>query len=131
MSKTLMLALALLCSTAWLAAQTQYPSSSQTGSSQSTTSSGQTSIEGCLQGSNGSFTLTDSSGTTYQVQGDTSTLSKHVGHEVRLTGSASASSSAGSSSTASSSGMSQTGSQQTFTVEKVKHVSEHCKNMSK
>src|SRR5882724_9490552 len=50
MSRMVMLALALLLSTAWLQAQNQYPPS---GSSQNKHSSGQTSIEGCLQGSNG------------------------------------------------------------------------------
>ena len=48
MPKTLMLALALLLSTAWLAAQSQYP---QTGSSQSGTAA-QTTIQGCFEESN-------------------------------------------------------------------------------
>src|SRR5438046_1404718 len=69
--------------TAWLQAQ-QYPpdTSKQTGSSQNK-------VEGCLQGSDGNFTLSDSSGTTYQLQGDTAKLSEHVGHEVQITGSTS------------------------------------------
>jgi hypothetical protein len=61
--------------------------------SQSQTSAGQTSVEGCLQGSDGNFTLADSSGTTYQLNGDTSKLSKHVGNEVQITGSTSGSTS--------------------------------------
>ena len=104
MPKTLLLALALVFSTAWLQAQDQYPSSgsSQPSASQSSSdqmnstatganASGQTSVEGCLQGSNGNFILTDNSGTTYQLQGDTSKLNEHVGHEVRITGTTSAS----------------------------------------
>ena len=91
MPSILMLALALLCSTAWVQAQQdQYPQNPQnppSGSSQAGTSAGETSVEGCLQGSNGNFTLTDKSGTTYQLSGDTSKLSKHVGHEVQITGS--------------------------------------------
>lgn len=126
MSRMLLLALTLLCSAAWLQAQDQYPQSSSTGSSQAQTTSGQTSVQGCLQGSSGNFTLTDNTGTMYQLQGDTSKLSKHVGHEVEITGSTS-----GSSAASSSSGMSQGGSQQMLTVSKVKHISENCKNMSK
>src|SRR2546423_4705149 len=141
MPKTLLLAMALVFSTAWLPAQDQYPSS---GSSQPSTSqpnsgqmnstatganaSGQTSVEGCLQGSSGNFTLTDNSGTTYQLQGDTSKLNEHIGHEVRITGSTSASAGASASASGSdnSNNMSPSGargSQQTLTVEKVKHVS--------
>jgi hypothetical protein len=53
MLKTLMLALTLLVSAAWLQAQ-QYP---QSGSGQTgNTTSRQTKVEGCLQGSNGNFT---------------------------------------------------------------------------
>jgi hypothetical protein len=112
-----MLALALLCSAAWLQAQdSQNPPS---GSSKTDASSNHVSVEGCLQGSNGSFTITDSAGTTYQLQGDTSKLSKHVGHEVQIMGSTSAGSAA-----SSGSGM---GSQQTLTVQKMKHISESCK----
>jgi hypothetical protein len=68
------------------------------GSNQPGTSAGETSVEGCLQGSNGNFALSDKSGTPYQVSGDTSKLSKHVGHEVQITGSTSASSAASSTS---------------------------------
>jgi Protein of unknown function (DUF5818) len=102
MPRILMLALALLCSTAWVQAQQdQYPQNPQnppSGSSQAGTSAGETSVEGCLQGSNGNFALSDKSGTTYQLSGDTSKLSKHVGHEVQITGSTSASSAASSTS---------------------------------
>jgi hypothetical protein len=134
MSRILTLMFVLLCSAAWLQAQDQYPQNPTTGSSQTKASSGQTSVEGCLQGSNGNFTLTDSSGTAYQLQGDTAKLSKHVGHEVKITGSPSGASAAGSSAASpsgasSSSGM---GSSQTLTVSKLKHISESCKtSMSK
>ena len=91
-TRTLTLVFVLLLSAAWLQAQ-QYP---QTGSSQSGSSaSAQAStVQGCLQGSNGNFTLTDNADTTYQIQGDTSKLTEHVGHEVRITGTTSTSSSA-------------------------------------
>jgi hypothetical protein len=73
MLKTLMLALTLLVSAAWLQAQ-QYP---QSGSGQTgNTTSRQTKVEGCLQGSNGNFTLTDSSGTAYQLPRNSCFLSR-------------------------------------------------------
>lgn len=132
MPRTLTLALALLLSTGWLMAQSQ---SSQTGSAsdQSTTSSsGQTQVQGCLQGSNGNYTLTADSGTTYQLQGDTSKLDKHVGHEVQITGSTSGAGAAGSSSAAgSNAGASNTASQQTLNVSSVKHIATSCTNPSK
>jgi len=120
MQRMFLFALVLLCSTAWLGAQDQTPQNPPPGSSQTGSAVNATSVEGCLQGSNGSFTLTDSSGTTYQLQGDAAKLSKHVGHQVQITGSPSKSSAASSTS--------DTSSQQSLTVEKVKHISETCKN---
>jgi hypothetical protein len=130
-----MLGLALLMSAAWLSAQ-QYPQTgssqnAQTGSSQSASaSSGQTSVRGCLQESNGSYMLTSDSGMSYQLQGDTSMLSKHVGHEVQITGTPSGAGSA-SSAMNSNAGASTSGSQQMLTVGKVKHISKTCTNMNK
>jgi DNA polymerase III alpha subunit len=125
MTKMLTLALVLLVSAAWLQAQEQYP---QTGSSQSeATASGQITVQGCLQGSNGNYTLTDNSGTTYQLQGDTSKLSAHIGHEVQITGSTSSSSAASSSTSTAAAGAQQP----TLTVQKMKHISETCKSASK
>ena len=80
----------LLLSAAWMVGQTS--SSSSSGSSQS--GGNATSIEGCLSGSAGSYTLTDASGQTYQLQGDSSKLDKEVGHQVRIRGMASGGSSA-------------------------------------
>lgn len=125
MPKTLMLALAVLLSTAWLAAQNQYP---QTQSSQTSGASGQTTVQGCLQESNGNYTLTSDSGTTYQLQGDTSTLSKHVGHEVRVTGSTA---SAGNASGAMTPKSGSSGAGETITVENLKHISKTCSGTSK
>ena len=128
MSKTLMLALSFLLSTALLQAQEQYP---QAGSS--ATASGQTTVQGCLQGSDGNYTLTDNSGTTYTLQGDTSKLSAHVGHEVQITGTTSgasaASPSAGAGTTNPTTGTPTTGAQQsTLTVQNMKHISKTCKS---
>ena len=127
MTKTLMLAMALLMSAAWLTAQ----ESSQTGSAQTGgAGTGQTTVQGCLQGSSGSYTLTSDSGTAYQLQGDSAKLSKHVGHEVQITGSTYGT---GSSSCAMSAnaGASTGGSQQTLTVSDVKHISKTCSSMNK
>ena len=117
MSKMLVLALTLLCSAAWLQAQDQ---NSQNPPDSSAPAASQTSVKGCLQGSDGNFTLTSDSGTTYSLQGDTSKLSDHVGHEVRITGT-----------TANASSSNSNGSQPTLTVEKFKHISKTCNSMTK
>jgi hypothetical protein len=120
MIKTLLLALGLFATVAWLQAQNQYP---QTGSSQ-TTAAGETSVKGCLQGSDGNYTLTTKNGTVYQLQGDTSKLSAHVGHEVQITGSTTMASNAPTSTAGTPAGGTQQ--QATLTVESVKHISKTC-----
>jgi hypothetical protein len=45
-----------------------------------------TTVQGCLAGSAGSYSLTDKSGTTYQLTGDTAKLQAHVGHTIEVTG---------------------------------------------
>jgi hypothetical protein len=125
MMKTFLFGLILLVAGAWVQAQSQYP---QTQSGQTSASaSGQTTVQGCLQGSDGNYTLTDDSGTTYQLQGDTSKLSAHVGHEVQITGSTTSASSATSPQTGTPTGATQ---QPTLTVENMKHISETCKSAS-
>jgi hypothetical protein len=140
MPKTLLFLSTLLLSAAWMQAQDsqQYPqtpssqnsgaqtapSGAQAGSSGSQSGSaamGQTKVQGCLHGSGGNYTLTDSSGNTYQLQGDTSKLTEHNGHEVQITGTTS-----GSMSGSSSSSMSGSASQPTLTIQKVKHMSKTC-----
>jgi hypothetical protein len=110
----------------------QTTTTTTTQTTQTSTDSG-TSIEGCLSGSAGNWTLTDQSGKTYSLAGDTSKLSDHVGHQVRImgtdnSGSASSSGSAsGASSPSGASGASSAGgSQSTFTVKKVKMISSTC-----
>jgi hypothetical protein len=67
-------------------------------------------VEGCLSGSAGTYTLHDKAGSIYNLTGDTSKFAAHVGQEVRVTGSANAASSttstAGSSGTTASNGTS-------------------------
>lgn len=129
---------ALLCCGLWAFAQTdnqaaQPNMSGQTAGAPSatSTSSGNSTmtVDGCLSGSAGNYTLTDkTSGTTYTLAGDTSKLSDHVGHEVRVTGTMSGSgSSASSASNATASGnTSAMGGQQTITVRSMKHVAATC-----
>jgi cytoskeletal protein RodZ len=163
MRKTYLIAAILLLSSVWAIAQTTpssqqpvtpgssspsstspsqqpaTPDSSSTTTQTTTTQTSQTStdsstaIEGCLSGSAGNFTLTDQSGKAWQLAGDTSKLSDHVGHQVRIMGDggsaagSSPSSGAGSSSAASSgAGAAAGASGSTFTVKKVKMISSSC-----
>lgn len=124
MLRTLLLTLTLVLSAAWLQAQDHY--GPQAGSSQSgtTAAAGQTTVQGCLQASDGNYTVTDKSGTTYQLQGDTSKLSAHVGHEVQITGKIS-----GAAATSSAMGAPAGATQQpTLTVQSMKHISTTCKS---
>lgn len=134
MRKLTLFAAILLLSSLWVVAQTS-PSSSS-GSSQASSSAGETTIEGCLSGSGGNWTLTDSSGKTYQLQGDTSKLSDQVGHQVSIKGSAmggaasAGSNPAGGTSANPSSSAASTaggaGSAIQFNVSSVKKVSDSC-----
>lgn len=80
-------------------------------------------VEGCLQSSNGSYTLTDNAGATYMLQGDNSMLAEHVGHEVQITGTPEGSS-------AESTGTIG-GGEQTLQVKNVKHMAKTCKSSGK
>lgn len=162
MTKTILLTFTLLASSAWMVAQSTPSSSqspdtsstpsssagqstgsaasqssgSQAGSAESQSSGSETTIRGCLNSSGGSYTLTDASGTTYQLQGDSSKLSAHVNNEVEIKGTASGASGAGaagstspSAGSSASTGASSTGSaagSQMFNVTKVKKVSGTC-----
>jgi hypothetical protein len=98
--------------------QDSSPTASQTATGQ-TTAGAKTSVEGCLSGSDGKYTLTDKQGMTYNLEGDSSKLSEHVGHEVKITGTTA------STANGASSGM---GSSQTINVTSVKHISKTCQN---
>ena len=77
MRKTLIITLAVLVSTLWVAAQ----DSGQMGKS-----SGATTIQGCLSQTGGQYQVKDSGGKVYQLTGDANKLAHHVGHEVKVTG---------------------------------------------
>lgn len=77
--KTLVIMLALLFCSVWLVAQTSSKHAGHASSSQDT-------VDGCLMGSNGNFTLTDSTGIKYKLSGDTAQLSAHTSHQVEVKG---------------------------------------------
>jgi hypothetical protein len=108
----------LLC-TVWAMAQS-YPSGQ--GSKDSSSSSGKTTVEGCLSRSDSGYTLTDKSGTTYQLTGDTSQLGPHVGHEVKIKGTTAEARASATSST----GASSQSEQRKLDVASMKHISETC-----
>ena len=139
MRQLLLLVSVLLLGLSWAVAQNSTTSSQSpdsTGSAQSTGSSAgsgqasrtgtgaQMSVEGCLSGSNGNYTLTEKNGMSYQLTGDTAKLSEHVGHEIKVTGTSGSSASAESSTGAASGAAGG----QTLQVTSVKHVSKTCKS---
>jgi hypothetical protein len=130
MCKKLAPALVLLTAATWVYAQAPQSTRGQT---PATTASGQTRVEGCLEGSNGIFTLRAANGTVYQLTGDTSRLSEHVGHEVRITGRTSGSSTARTpnatipGASAATSPIPMASRQIILTVSSVRHISRTCK----
>jgi Protein of unknown function (DUF5818) len=106
----------LLLGMSWAAAQTS-PSQGTSGST------GQETVKGCLSNSGGNYMLTDKNGKTFQLTGDTSKLSEHVGHEIKVTGTASSAS-------ASSNGGTMSQASPTIEVSTVKHISKTCEGAS-
>ena len=101
--------------------------SASSGQTSSATASGTTTVQGCLSGSSGNFTLTDKNGNTYQLTGDTAKLSEHVGHEVKVTGTTS-SASASADGTASGTTGQASGNSQTLEVSSMRHISKTCQS---
>lgn len=91
-------------------------------------SGGETTVRGCLSRSNGNYMLTDKSGNTYQLMGDSSKMSEHVGHEVKVMGTTSATPTSGGNSgdTAAQGGSSA----QTLQVTSFKHIDKTCQSGS-
>lgn len=120
MTKTLLLALVFLVP----AMELQSQETPQTDSSASVTAaSDQITVEGCLEGTGGDYTLNGKSGRVYQLAGDTSNLDAHVGHEVQITGPTSGASTYVPSMATDNDGMEV---RPTLSVEHVKHISEKC-----
>jgi hypothetical protein len=93
MTKPWLLTAILLLSSVWAVAQ-DTSQAANSNSSQTSSSASETTIEGCLSGSAGNYSLTDTSGKTYQLQGDNSKFSDQIGHQVRIKGTTAASASA-------------------------------------
>jgi pectate lyase len=135
MSKVLLLAAFLLLSATWVVAQQSSTAGSQ--NSQSGMSSGnESSIEGCLNGSAGNFTLISSTGITYQLTGASDDLAKHVNQQVRVRGTQSAATAPSNTSpTSSSSAPSPSGSsaasQPAFSVSKLSKIADTCSTSNK
>jgi len=129
MRNVLLFVSVLLLGVSWAVAQNTagQSSSPSAGQASQTSAGGETTVQGCLSGSSGSYTLTDKNGTAYQLTGDTAKLSEHVGHEVKVTGTSNSSASSASSGAAGA-GTSSSGSQQSLQVSSVKHVSKTCQS---
>lgn len=132
MRQVLLLVSVLLLGLTWAIAQDTTQGSTSpskgtnpmnSGQNAQTSTGGEKTVTGCLSGSNGSYTLTDKHGMSYQLTGDTAKLSEHVGHEVRITGTASAS---GSSATSPTAGGTTGGAEQSLQVTSLKHISKTC-----
>lgn len=129
----------LLLGLSWAVAQNSTPSSSpstnsgqtthsaRAGQTSETSAGGEKSVEGCLSGTGGNYTLTDKNGMTYQLAGDTSKLSEHVGHEVRIMGTEGSASAGSETAGGNAAGGSAAGAQMIH-VTSVKHISKTCKS---
>ena len=121
----------LLLSSVWMVAEISTPPTDQnpTGGSQSaqqpeksqtaTKDKSAQTVEGCLSGGANVFTLTDATGKTYELLGDTSMLNDNVGHKVRLSGQLDSS--------GGGARISAAGPQALFNVKKVESLSPTCK----
>jgi hypothetical protein len=113
----------LLLGFTWAVAQ-----DSTSGQTSRSGAGGQMTVEGCLSGSNGNFTLTDKNGMAYQLTGDTAKLTEHVGHEVKITGTSGSAETGASGSTEPSGTAGSAGAGQALQVTSVKHVAKSCKS---
>jgi hypothetical protein len=121
MRKLFLMISVLLLGLSWAVAQDSSAGSQGSNGSARTGAGGQMTVEGCLSGSSGNFTLTDKNGTAYQLTGDTAKLSEHVGHEVKITGTSASADASGSQTSASGAG-------QALQVTSMKHISKTCKS---
>lgn len=124
MKRLFLLSSILLLSAVWAVAQYESQSSQSSSSDAS-----KTTIEGCLSGSSGNYSLTDKSGTTYQLTGDTAKLQPHVGHTIRVTGTSESASNSSMTGKPSSSMSGPSDTQPMFNVTSFKHVSTTCSGM--
>ena len=86
MRTIILLSSILLLSAAWAGTETGSSSVSQSNPASSDAVSSVTTVEGCLDGANGSYTLTDQGGTSYRLAGNLEPLKEHVGETMRISG---------------------------------------------
>jgi hypothetical protein len=112
----------------------QQPPTSDSSTGTPTSGGNQITVQGCLGGGPGNFTLLSSDGMTYQLQGNDRQLKEHVGHTVAVTGMPGTGNSTTSSATPTSpSGTSPsgtTGEERTLSVSSLKHISSSCSETS-
>ena len=116
MRKTWMLTLVLLVSAVCLPAQDEGKTSSKT--------SDLTTIEGCLQHSEGQYTLIDDTNTIHHLTGGAKLLTHHIGHQVEITGKPGWRTL----DTTPQGGASGAVTQATIEVKSVKHIADTCKS---
>jgi hypothetical protein len=127
MKNTLLLAVTLLCCATWMAAQSSSNPGGSTSTGQMNSGQNQTTIQGCLTSSSGNYVITDSSGTQYQLSGNTANLSSHANQQVKVKGVVSGSDTSTSGTGTQGTGTATTaGSAQTFHVSKVTKISDSC-----
>jgi hypothetical protein len=123
----LLLLSVLLLGATWAAAQ-NYPSQTSPSQTSPTGAGAETTVQGCLSGSDGNYMLTDKRGNTFQLTGDTAKLSEHVGHEIKVTGTTSASASPSSGKAGEEREGEAGGSSRQLEVTSVKHVAKTCQS---
>jgi hypothetical protein len=111
---------------------------SSSAAGQDAAAAGGNSVEGCLGGAAGKFTIIDKAGTTYDLQlpasADSSKLNSHIGQEVRVSGTMSnakssstgTDASAASASSQTATGASASSSHPSISVTKIDKVSDTC-----
>jgi hypothetical protein len=135
MRKSLLITFLLLVCATWVVAQGQGDPTRHPGNAaQPQGAPGPSTIEGCLGGSAGNFTVTDKGGVTYGLQlpqsADASKLSQHIGEEVRVMGTMSGT---GANTTESAATQAQTdagtaGKQPAISVSKMDKIGDTCNN---
>jgi hypothetical protein len=99
-----------------------YPSASQTAPANA---GGEQTMQGCLSGSDGNYTLMVRNGTSYKLTGDTAKLAEHIGHEIKVTGTVSSASTSPNTDTSAGTTAS---SGEEIQIGSVKHIAKTCQS---
>jgi len=123
----LLLLSVLMLAACWAAAQDSSQTTPANAGSQ-TGDGSQVTVQGCLGGSEGNYTLMSDDGTSYRLTGNTAKLKDHVGHEMTITGAASSSNSNASNGMGEEAGNNRKSGMANLEVGSFKHVAKTCKN---